>query len=101
MQNWTGGKKYADTNWRVLSCNKPGFLLIVSNNIENVSGFYFILRLEGDKIIISGEGNGDQAVTDAVFEELRRMNVEEFKLLVAQTQRADKEKLIGKANEGF
>ncbi|WP_213997890.1 hypothetical protein [Arsukibacterium sp.] len=82
----------ATTKWQLTSCSDGQSLVFVTMKGNPAMPFMFFIKRDGDKVKISGEGNGSKEYTSKAFEELKSMTGKEFEDLVQAT------KLVGKNN---
>jgi hypothetical protein len=88
MQCVTGPihRVFGGTKWLVYSCDDLNSMVVLSEEGNPASPFYFLLHKQGDAYEISGEGNGDRAASDAAGNEISAMSAAQLADLLAATK---------------
>lgn len=80
-------KTYGKTEWLVYACDDSRSVVIVSDQGNPASPFYFILYVKPDgDMQLYGEGNGKKPSTQAAFDELKKLSQGDVAALVEQAR---------------
>ena len=79
-------KSYGGTPWLVYSCRDSQALVFVTAPQSPAAPFYFFLYPNGLTFRLTGEGTGNQTLTDAAYNELKSLQADEITALISQTQ---------------
>lgn len=74
-------KTYGGVHWLVYGCAGGRDVKIVSAPDSPTMAFYFFFAHTSKSMRLYGEGNGDDAVTDAAYKELKRLSVKDVAAL--------------------
>lgn len=66
-------QSFGGTLWSVYACSDGRSILARAKPGSPADPFYFILAAKGEAYELYGEGTGDQAATDAAYEELKKL----------------------------
>jgi hypothetical protein len=70
-------KTLAGAPWLVFACDDGKSLVVVTDQHNPPSPFYFLVSLHGDVVNINGEGNGSKVTSDAASDQLGKMSAAE------------------------
>ncbi|GAB2493512.1 hypothetical protein GCM10027084_03080 [Pseudoxanthomonas sangjuensis] len=80
-------KTYGKTGWLVYACDDSRSIVIVSDQGNPASPFYFIVYVKPDGgMQLYGEGNGKESATRAAFDELKKLSQADVAALVEQAR---------------
>jgi len=79
-------RMFGETMWTVFSCSDNASLLLVAPNGSAAFPYYFLLAPHDTGYHISGEGTGDQKVSQAALNDLRALTRQEIEELLAATK---------------
>ena len=81
-------KTYGGTTWLVASCSDGKSLVFIARKGSPAAPFEFDLYHTGDGYDLTGKGAGNRRFTDAAYAELRKLDSNTIRALVAETQKA-------------
>ena len=85
-------KEYGQTAWLLYACDDSRSVVVVSDTGNPALPFYFILYVKPDgSMTLYGEGTGEKSATQAAYDELQKLTVDDVAALT------DQAKSVGKA----
>jgi hypothetical protein len=79
-------RTFGGAPWLVYACDDGKSLVVVTDQHNAASPFYFVISPHGDAFSVNGEGNGSKVVSDAAGDELTKMSVAQVAELWAQAK---------------
>ncbi|MGY1531539.1 hypothetical protein [Luteimonas sp. A649] len=67
-------KHFGGNDWVVYACADGQSVVVAAGAPNPANPFFFIVRPDGDGIVLYGEGTGDKAATEPAYNELKAMS---------------------------
>ena len=84
-------KTYGQTAWLVYACDDSRSVVVVSDTGNPALPFYFMLYVKPDgSMTLYGEGTGNKSATQAAYDELQKLTVDDVAELTAQAKSVGK-----------
>ena len=79
-------KNYGGNAWLVYSCSDRKTLVVVSDQGNPASPFYFVIYPKDGHYSISGEGTGSKAASNAALEDLKKISGSDIAAMLEATK---------------
>jgi hypothetical protein len=80
-------KTFGNTEWLVYGCSDGRSVRVVPGPGNPAMQFYFLLSPKDGKVEIHGEGLGSKDATEAAYQDLEKLSVEEIAALFSESQK--------------
>jgi hypothetical protein len=80
-------QSYGGGAWWLFSCSDHSTLVVVADNGNPASPFYFIFSPKDGAYRLHGEGTGKKEAMSAAFEDLKKLGSSDIAALIAETRR--------------
>ena len=77
-------KRLGGNDWVVYACTDGQSVVVAAGAPNPAAPFFFIVRPDGDGIVLYGEGTGDKAATEPAYKELEAMSASDLAGLYQQ-----------------
>jgi hypothetical protein len=77
-------KHLGGNDWVVYACADGQSVVVAAGAPNPATPFFFIVRPDGDGIVLYGEGTGDKAATEPAYNELEAMSASDLAELYQQ-----------------
>ena len=77
-------KHLGGNDWVVYACADGKSVVVAAGAPNAATPFFFIVRPDGDGIVLYGEGTGDKAATEPAYNELQAMSASDLAELYQQ-----------------
>ena len=82
-------KHLGGNDWLVYACADGHSVVVAAGAPNPATPFFFIIRPDGDRIVLYGEGAGDKSATEPAYNELQAMSASDLAELYQQAVVAD------------
>jgi hypothetical protein len=80
-------KTFGKTEWLVYGCSDGRSVLVVPGPGNPAMQFYFLLSPKDEEVEIHGEGLGSKHATEAAYQDLEKLSVEQIAALFSESQK--------------
>ena len=77
-------KHLGGNDWVVYACADGQSVVVAAGAPNPATPFFFIVRPDGDGIVLYGEGTGDKSATEPAYNELQAMSASDLAQLYQQ-----------------
>jgi hypothetical protein len=85
-------RTFAGAPWLVYACDDGKSVVVITDEHNPASPFYFLISPQGGALSINGEGTGSKVASDAAGDELGRISVTQIAQLWVQAKKVGRSK---------